>query len=82
MSEQELAIVWKLRRVLSGLEGQQALELLLQRLKKAHTNNEFLRSVGEVGPEAEQHGHRLTRSGPDFGRRGPGMTTVLNWLGR
>ena len=34
MSKEELAIVWKLRRVLSGLDGQQALELLLERLKK------------------------------------------------
>ena len=35
MSKEELAIVWKLRRVLSGLDGQQALELLLERLKKS-----------------------------------------------
>ena len=34
MSREELAIVWKLRRVLSGLDGQQALELLLERLQE------------------------------------------------
>ncbi|HYF58461.1 MAG TPA: transcription termination factor Rho, partial [Burkholderiaceae bacterium] len=33
MSKDELAIVWRLRRVLGGLEGLQALELLLGRLK-------------------------------------------------
>ena len=27
MAKDELAVVWKLRRVLSGLEGQQGLEL-------------------------------------------------------
>ena len=39
MSQEELAIVWKLRRVLSGLDGQQALELLLERLKKSQTQH-------------------------------------------
>ena len=45
MSKEELAIVWKLRRVLSGLDGQQALELLLERLKKSQSNIEFLMQV-------------------------------------
>ena len=35
----------ELRRVLSGLDGQQALELLLQRLKKSQSNIEFLMQV-------------------------------------
>ncbi|MET3960746.1 transcription termination factor Rho [Marmoricola sp. OAE513] len=52
MSEEELAIVWKLRRVLSGLEGQQALELLLERLKKSQTNLEFLMAVQRSTPSA------------------------------
>ncbi len=50
MSEEELAIVWKLRRVLSGLDSQQALELLLERLKKAQTNIEFLMQVQKTTP--------------------------------
>ena len=50
MSKEELAIVWKLRRVLSGLDGQQALELLLERLKKTHTNIEFLMQVQKTTP--------------------------------
>ncbi|MGZ8737997.1 MAG: transcription termination factor Rho, partial [Nocardioides sp.] len=45
MSKEELSIVWKLRRVLSGLDGQQALELLLERLKKSSSNIEFLTQV-------------------------------------
>jgi transcription termination factor Rho len=50
MSKEELSIVWKLRRVLSGLDGQQALELLLERLKKTQTNLEFLMQVQKTTP--------------------------------
>jgi len=55
MSKEELAIVWKLRRVLSGLESQQALELLLERLKKSHSNIEFLMQVQKTTPTANGH---------------------------
>jgi transcription termination factor Rho len=50
MSKEELAIVWKLRRVLSGLDGQQALELLLERLRKTKSNIEFLMQVQKTTP--------------------------------
>jgi transcription termination factor Rho len=50
MSQEELAIVWKLRRVLSSQEGQQSLELLLERLKKTQTNIEFLMQVQKTTP--------------------------------
>ena len=50
MSKEELAVVWKLRRVLSGLDGQQALELLLERLKKSSSNMEFLMQVQKTTP--------------------------------
>ncbi len=50
MSKDELAIVWKLRRVLSALDHQQALELLLERLKKSSTNIEFLMQVQKTTP--------------------------------
>jgi len=53
MSKEELAIVWKLRRVLSGLDGQQALELLLERLKKSQSNIEFLMQVQKTTPGTE-----------------------------
>jgi transcription termination factor Rho len=54
MSKEELAIVWKLRRVLSGLDGQQALELLLERLKKSQSNIEFLMQVQKTTPGADK----------------------------
>ena len=44
--------VWKLRRVLSGLEGQQALELLMQKLRQTKTNVEFLMEVNRTTPTA------------------------------
>jgi transcription termination factor Rho len=52
MSSEELAIIWKLRRVLSGLDGQQAIELLLERLKKSQNNLEFLMQVQKTTPTA------------------------------
>jgi len=52
MSKDELAIVWKLRRVLSALDGQQALELLLQKLKQTKSNIEFLMEVQKTTPTA------------------------------
>ena len=55
MSKEELAIVWKLRRVLSGLDGQQALELLLERLKKSSSN------IRVPHPGAEDHADRRQR---------------------
>ena len=46
----ELRVMWQLRRVLSGLDPQQAIELLLDRLKKSPTNTEFLLGVGKTAP--------------------------------
>ncbi|WP_020575207.1 transcription termination factor Rho [Actinopolymorpha alba] len=53
MGKEELGIVWKLRRVLSGLDGQQALELLLERLKKTRSNVEFLMQINKTMPGAQ-----------------------------
>jgi transcription termination factor Rho len=50
MGREELAIVWKLRRVLSGLDGLQALEMLLDRLRKTQSNNEFLVAITKSIP--------------------------------
>ncbi len=47
LSPDELAIHHKLRRVLSGLETQQAIDLLLDRLRKTRTNIEFLMQVSK-----------------------------------
>ncbi len=48
MSKDELSIVWKLRRVLSALDGQQALELLLSKLKSTKSNIEFMMEVNKT----------------------------------
>ena len=45
LGPEELKIVHKLRRVLGALEPQQALELLLDRIRRTRTNIEFLRQV-------------------------------------
>ncbi len=45
MGAEELKIMWKLRRVLSGLDAQQGIELLINRLKKTKSNVEFLMVV-------------------------------------
>jgi len=45
MAGEELKIVWKLRRVLSALDQQQGIELLIDRLKKSRSNVEFLMQV-------------------------------------
>jgi transcription termination factor Rho len=50
MSREELAIVWKLRRVLSGLESLQGLEMLLDRLRKTQSNAEFLLAITKSIP--------------------------------
>lgn len=50
MAKDELAIVWKLRRVLSGLEGQAGLELVLDKLKKSASNAEFLMQISKTMP--------------------------------
>ncbi|MFT4262979.1 MAG: transcription termination factor Rho, partial [Nocardioides sp.] len=50
LSEEELQIVWKLRRVLSNLDHQQAVELLLERLRKSRSNIEFLMQVQNTTP--------------------------------
>ena len=55
MGPEELNIVWKLRRVLHALDSQQALELLLEKMKGTKSNVEFLMQIQKttVGPSAE-----------------------------
>ncbi|MCW2768822.1 MAG: transcription termination factor Rho [Aeromicrobium sp.] len=50
MGQDELAVVWKLRRALAGLESQQGLELILDKLKKTSSNGEFLMSINKTLP--------------------------------
>jgi transcription termination factor Rho len=56
MGKEELAVVWKLRRVLSGLEGQQGLELILDKLKKTTSNAEFLMQINKTMPQGTSNG--------------------------
>ncbi|GGZ31696.1 hypothetical protein GCM10010387_27220 [Streptomyces inusitatus] len=46
----ELAIVWKLRRVLHALDQQQAIELLLDKMKQTKSNAEFLLQIQKTTP--------------------------------
>ncbi|KOV20379.1 transcription termination factor Rho [Streptomyces sp. XY431] len=46
----ELAIVWKLRRVLHALDSQQAIELLLDKMKQTKSNAEFLMQIAKTTP--------------------------------
>ncbi|MFF1829641.1 transcription termination factor Rho [Paenarthrobacter sp. NPDC058040] len=45
LSAEEVKIMWKLRRVLSGLEQQQSLELLTNKIRETQSNVEFLMQV-------------------------------------
>ncbi len=48
----EVKVTWKLRRALAGLDHQQALEIVLGRLKETQTNVEFLMQVQKSMPGA------------------------------
>ena len=50
LGREELAITWKLRRVLSGMDDQAALEMLLKQLRKTQSNHEFLVQISRTTP--------------------------------
>jgi transcription termination factor Rho len=50
MAPDELKIVWTLRRVMGALDQQQAIELLLDKLRKTKSNAEFLLQVQKTTP--------------------------------
>jgi len=52
VSPEELKITYKLRRVFSGLESGQALELMLKKLKENKTNVEFLLNIQKTTPDS------------------------------
>jgi transcription termination factor Rho len=52
MAPDEAAVIHKLRRVLSGLDSHQAIDLLIDRLKKSKNNMEFLLQVSKTAPGA------------------------------
>jgi transcription termination factor Rho len=64
MGQDEVKITWKLRRALAGVDQQQALEIVLGRLKETSSNVEFLMQVQKSMPQpanghgnAHSHGH-------------------------
>ena len=48
LNAEELKVVWKLRRVLSALDSQASIELLLDRMRKTGSNGEFLMQVQQT----------------------------------
>ncbi|MET9382921.1 transcription termination factor Rho [Streptomyces sp. NPDC002928] len=50
LGSDELAIVWKLRRVLHALDQQQAIELLLDKMRQTKSNAEFLLQIQKTTP--------------------------------
>ncbi|WP_337003601.1 MULTISPECIES: transcription termination factor Rho [unclassified Microbacterium] len=59
LSADEVKITWKLRRALAGLDQQQALEVVLGKLKETHSNVEFLVQMQKSIPTLPSgaHGH-------------------------
>jgi transcription termination factor Rho len=55
LSPDEFGIVHKLRRVLSGLDSHQAIDLLMSQLRKTKTNYEFLVQVSKTTPANMDH---------------------------
>jgi len=54
MTPEEAGIMHKLRRVLSGLDSHQAIDLLMSQLRKTNTNYEFLLQVAKTTPSLPQ----------------------------
>jgi transcription termination factor Rho len=61
MSSDEVKITWKLRRALAGLDPQQALEVVLGKLKETSSNVEFLVQMQKSIP-APTGGHGVAHS--------------------
>ncbi|WP_295577637.1 transcription termination factor Rho [uncultured Microbacterium sp.] len=57
LSADEVKITWKLRRALAGLDPQQALEVVLGKLKETQSNVEFLVQMQKSIPTPARDGH-------------------------
>ncbi len=51
LSGDEVRIMWRLRRMLAGLDTQQALELLTKKIRDTESNAEFLMLVNKTTPQ-------------------------------
>ena len=47
---EELALAWRLRRVLHALDAAQAIELLIDKMKQTKSNAEFLKEIAKANP--------------------------------
>ncbi|MCF4006951.1 transcription termination factor Rho [Corynebacterium uropygiale] len=52
LAPEEARVMHKLRRILSALDNQQAIDLLIKQLKKTRSNGEFLMQVAKSAPMA------------------------------
>ncbi|SKC63831.1 transcription termination factor Rho [Okibacterium fritillariae] len=57
----EVKVTWKLRRALAGLDQQQALEVVLGKLKETSSNVEFLVQMQKTMPQPTGHSHSHER---------------------
>ncbi|MCW4458384.1 transcription termination factor Rho [Microbacterium sp. MPKO10] len=57
LGQDEVRVTWKLRRALAGLDTQQALEVVLGKLKETSTNVEFLVQMQKSIPQPTSNGH-------------------------
>jgi len=48
MPTEELALVWRLRRVLHALEAGAALELLVDKIRATKSNEQFLKEIAKA----------------------------------
>ena len=64
LAPDEVKVTWQLRRALAGLDPQQALEIVLSRLKETQSNVEFLVSIQKSAPAVQSgNGHGNGHSG-------------------
>lgn len=55
MGTDEVKVTWSLRRALAGLDQQQALEIVLGKLKETQSNVEFLMQIQKSMPQVNGH---------------------------
>jgi transcription termination factor Rho len=58
MGVDEVKVTWKLRRALAGLDQQQALEIVLGKLKETSSNVEFLMQIQKSLPAPSGYNHK------------------------
>ena len=62
LTQEELKVIWRLRRLMGGLEKEAAIELILGKLRESQSNAEFLMSVAKTAPATKDELDNLTIS--------------------